>query len=88
MLVTIDDLTILAEPREAGPNSILASFTLRIAGATLYGCSLVDTPKGRQVWTPQCRKRLGETQQGIRLSVAVQEEARTKVNRKLEKMGR
>lgn len=88
MLVTIDDLTILDEPREIGPNSILAYFTLRLAGATVYGCLLVDTPMGRRVWTPQCKQRLGETQQGIRLSVAVQDEARVAVSRKLEKMGR
>ncbi|HAJ02303.1 MULTISPECIES: hypothetical protein [unclassified Brevundimonas] len=88
MLVTIDDLTILDEPREVGPNSILANFTLRLAGATLYGCVLADTPKGRRVWTPQCKQRLGAPQQVIRLSAAVHDEATKKVSRKLERAGR
>lgn len=88
MLVTIDDLTILDEPREVGANSILANFTLRLAGATLYGCVLVDTPKGRRVWTPDCKQRIGAPLQGIRLSIAVLEEATEKVNRKLERAGR
>lgn len=86
MLVTIDDFAPLTETRMAGANRIVATFTLRFAGATIYGCVLADTPKGMQVWPPRCKQREGEQSQGIRLSRAVMDEATAKAIAKLAKV--